>query len=69
MGGEKDAKGDGKTKHKTTKLKKLSDHESAGAGGDALKNRWVVCTCVCLYDTWGRKKKKKMDTKMIWRQA
>lgn len=41
MGREKDAnvKGDGKAKHKTTKLKKLSDHESAGAGGDSLRNR------------------------------
>uniref|UniRef100_A0A7N6B0V0 DNA topoisomerase I n=1 Tax=Anabas testudineus TaxID=64144 RepID=A0A7N6B0V0_ANATE len=40
MGREKDAnvKGDGKAKHKTTKLKKLSDHESAGAGGDSLRN-------------------------------
>ncbi|XP_029009585.1 DNA topoisomerase I, mitochondrial [Betta splendens] len=38
MGGEKDAEGDGKTKHKATKLKKLSNHESAGAGGDTLKN-------------------------------
>lgn len=47
MGREKDAKGEeGKAKHKATKLKKLSDYESAGAGGDAIKIRWVVCVCV-----------------------
>lgn len=40
MGTDKEAKGDnGKAKHKTTKLKKPSDHESAGARGDAIKNR------------------------------
>ncbi|XP_028263769.1 DNA topoisomerase I, mitochondrial [Parambassis ranga] len=38
MGREKDAKGDGKIKHKTAKLKKLRDCDSAGAGGDTLKN-------------------------------
>ncbi|XP_070762778.1 DNA topoisomerase I, mitochondrial isoform X2 [Enoplosus armatus] len=38
MGREKDAKGEGKPKHKSTKLKKLSDSESAGAGGDTIKN-------------------------------
>ncbi|KAK9517018.1 hypothetical protein VZT92_024915 [Zoarces viviparus] len=38
MGREKDAKGDGKAKHKATKLKKLSDNEGAVAGGDAIKN-------------------------------
>lgn len=38
MGREKDAKREGKAKHKA-KLKKLSDCESAGAGGDAIKNR------------------------------
>ncbi|XP_041794346.1 DNA topoisomerase I, mitochondrial [Chelmon rostratus] len=37
MGREKDAKREGKAKHKA-KLKKLSDCESAGAGGDAIKN-------------------------------
>ncbi|KAF0041445.1 hypothetical protein F2P81_007343 [Scophthalmus maximus] len=35
MGREKDAKGNGKAKNKETKLKRLSDHERAGAGGDA----------------------------------
>lgn len=39
MGREKDAKGEGKAKYKATKLKRLSDNESAGAGGDAIKNR------------------------------
>lgn len=38
MGREKDAKGEVKAKHKATKLKKLSDDESAGAGGDAIEN-------------------------------
>ncbi|XP_051237512.1 DNA topoisomerase I, mitochondrial [Dicentrarchus labrax] len=38
MGREKDAKGEGKTKHKATKLKRLSDNESAGAGGDTIRN-------------------------------
>ncbi|XP_039989843.1 DNA topoisomerase I, mitochondrial [Xiphias gladius] len=38
MGREKDAKGDGKAKHRATKLKRLSDHEIAGARGDTLKN-------------------------------
>ncbi|XP_047452851.1 DNA topoisomerase I, mitochondrial [Mugil cephalus] len=38
MGREKDAKGDAKAKHKATKLKKLSDCESAGAGGDSITN-------------------------------
>uniref|UniRef100_UPI0037E72D7C DNA topoisomerase I, mitochondrial n=1 Tax=Semicossyphus pulcher TaxID=241346 RepID=UPI0037E72D7C len=40
MGGEKDAKGDGKAKHKSTKLKRLSDNERAGAAGDnvSIKN-------------------------------
>ncbi|XP_071314234.1 DNA topoisomerase I, mitochondrial [Trachinotus anak] len=38
MGREKDAKGEGKAKHKATKLKRLSDHASAGAGGDTLMN-------------------------------
>ncbi|XP_078113997.1 DNA topoisomerase I, mitochondrial [Sander vitreus] len=37
MGREKDAKGEGKAKHKAKKLKKLSDSESAGPGGDAIK--------------------------------
>ncbi|XP_068579137.1 DNA topoisomerase 1 isoform X2 [Cebidichthys violaceus] len=38
MGRGKDTKGEGKAKHKATKLKRLSDHESAVAGGDAIKN-------------------------------
>nr|XP_046250643.1 DNA topoisomerase I, mitochondrial [Scatophagus argus] len=39
MGREKDAKGgEGKAKEKATKLKKLSDYDSAGAGGDTIKN-------------------------------
>ncbi|KAM9753932.1 DNA topoisomerase I, mitochondrial isoform 2-T3 [Menidia menidia] len=38
MGREKDAKGDSKAQHKATKLKRLSDRESAGAGGDQIKN-------------------------------
>ncbi|KAF3689098.1 DNA topoisomerase 1 [Channa argus] len=38
MGREKEGKGDVKVKHKATKLKRLSDHETAGAGGDAPKN-------------------------------
>ncbi|XP_033181143.1 DNA topoisomerase I, mitochondrial isoform X2 [Mastacembelus armatus] len=38
MGREKDAKTDGKAKHKGTKLKKLSELEHAGAGGDTVKN-------------------------------
>ncbi|KAM8751444.1 DNA topoisomerase I, mitochondrial isoform 1-T1 [Acanthopagrus schlegelii] len=38
MGREKDAKGEGKAKYKATKLKRLSDNENAGAGGDAIKN-------------------------------
>nr|XP_020458585.1 DNA topoisomerase I, mitochondrial-like [Monopterus albus] len=37
MGREKDVKGDGKAKHKATKLKRLSGYESAGAGGDTVK--------------------------------
>lgn len=54
MGREKDAKGEeGKAKHKATKLKKLSDYESAGAGGDAIKIRWVVCVCEESKDGWG----------------
>lgn len=39
MGREKDAKGEVKAKHKATKLKKLSDNESAVTGGDAIKIR------------------------------
>ncbi|KAM7002876.1 DNA topoisomerase I, mitochondrial [Tautogolabrus adspersus] len=39
MGGEKDAKGDGKVKHKPTKLKRLSDNESAGAAGDNVSTK------------------------------
>ncbi|XP_030588007.1 DNA topoisomerase I, mitochondrial [Archocentrus centrarchus] len=38
MGREKDAKGDHKAKHKATKLKRLSDCESAGAVGDNIKS-------------------------------
>ncbi|XP_059190256.1 DNA topoisomerase I, mitochondrial [Centropristis striata] len=38
MGREKDGKGEGKAKNKATKLKRLSDYESAGAGGDSIKN-------------------------------
>ncbi|XP_063336233.1 DNA topoisomerase I, mitochondrial [Pelmatolapia mariae] len=37
MGREKDAKEDEKAKHKATKLKRLSDCERAGAGGDNIK--------------------------------
>ncbi|XP_035765816.1 DNA topoisomerase 1 [Neolamprologus brichardi] len=37
MGREKDAKEDEKAKHKATKLKRLSDSERAGAGGDNMK--------------------------------
>lgn len=39
MGREKDGRGEGKAKAKATKLKKLSDNESAGPGGDTIKNR------------------------------
>lgn len=39
MGREKDAKEDEKAKHKATKLKRLSDSERAGAGGDNIKKR------------------------------
>lgn len=47
MGGDKDAKGDGgRAKHKTPKLKPLSDDESAGTGGDATKKNRCVCVCV-----------------------
>lgn len=48
MGGDKDAKGDGgRAKHKTPKLRPLSDDDSAGAGGDATKTRCVrACVCV-----------------------
>lgn len=42
MGGEKDAKGEQKAKHKATKLKKLNDHAAADTGEDALTNRCVV---------------------------
>lgn len=42
MGREKDAKEDEKAKHKATKLKRLSDSERAGAGGDNIKKRWVL---------------------------
>ncbi|KAL7402692.1 hypothetical protein ABVT39_018502 [Epinephelus coioides] len=38
MGREKDVKGEVKAKHKATKLKRLSDNESAGAWGDTIKN-------------------------------
>ncbi|XP_053175969.1 DNA topoisomerase I, mitochondrial [Scomber japonicus] len=38
MGREKDGRGEGKAKAKATKLKKLSDNESAGPGGDTIKN-------------------------------
>ncbi|XP_054475821.1 DNA topoisomerase I, mitochondrial [Anoplopoma fimbria] len=38
MGREKDAKGEGKAKNKATRLKRLSDNDSAGAGGDTIKN-------------------------------
>lgn len=54
MGREKDAEKDGKAKTKATKLKKLSDHESAGAGGDAPKNRWVMCVCGELQTLMGK---------------
>lgn len=39
MGRETDVKAEGKTRHKATKLKKLSDHESAGAQGDVIENK------------------------------
>nr|XP_029134147.1 DNA topoisomerase I, mitochondrial-like isoform X1 [Labrus bergylta]XP_029134148.1 DNA topoisomerase I, mitochondrial-like isoform X1 [Labrus bergylta]XP_029134149.1 DNA topoisomerase I, mitochondrial-like isoform X1 [Labrus bergylta]XP_029134150.1 DNA topoisomerase I, mitochondrial-like isoform X1 [Labrus bergylta] len=39
MGGEKNAKGDEKAKHKPTKLKRLSDHESAAGDKASTKNR------------------------------
>ncbi|KAA8590439.1 hypothetical protein FQN60_014373 [Etheostoma spectabile] len=42
MGREKDAKGEGKAKHKAKKLKELSDSESAGPGGDTTKYRESV---------------------------
>lgn len=42
MGREKDPKGEGKVKHKTTKLKRLSDCDNAGAGAEIMKNRWAV---------------------------
>lgn len=52
MGREKEPKGDGKAKHKATKLKKLTeDCESAGAGGDADTHKLVNNEC-------GRKSKK-----------
>lgn len=38
MGREKDAKGEEDSKHKATKLKRLNGHESAGAGGDTIRN-------------------------------
>ncbi|XP_007553331.1 DNA topoisomerase I, mitochondrial [Poecilia latipinna] len=39
MGRESDAKGDAKLKQKGTKLKRLSDRENAGSGGDLIKKR------------------------------
>ncbi|XP_034444014.1 DNA topoisomerase 1-like [Hippoglossus hippoglossus] len=39
MGIEKEAKGDGKPKHRAPKLKRLSDEESPGAGGDTIKDK------------------------------
>ncbi|PWA33117.1 hypothetical protein CCH79_00012999 [Gambusia affinis] len=39
MGRESDAKGDAKLKQKGTKLKRLSDRENAGSGGDLTKKR------------------------------
>ncbi|XP_055004095.1 DNA topoisomerase I, mitochondrial isoform X2 [Boleophthalmus pectinirostris] len=38
MGREKDSKEKEKSKHRSSKLKKLSGHESAGAEGDAVKS-------------------------------
>lgn len=56
MGGDNDAKGDGgRAKHKTPKLKSLSDDDSAGAGGDAAKTRCVrVCVCKLRWMGWWR---------------
>lgn len=39
MGREKDAKEEGQARSKATSLKKLSDHESTRAGGDAIKHK------------------------------
>lgn len=48
MGGDKDGKRDGgRAKHKMPKQKPLGDDDSAGAGGDATKNR-CVCVRVCV---------------------
>lgn len=59
MGREKEPKGDGKAKHKATKLKKLTeDCESAGAGGDADTHKLVNNEC-------GRKSKKKKRTTRV----
>lgn len=39
MGRETDVKAEEKVRHKATKLKKQSDHESAGAQGDVIDNK------------------------------
>ncbi|XP_075998480.1 DNA topoisomerase I, mitochondrial isoform X2 [Genypterus blacodes] len=44
MGREKEAKGEGKAKHKATKLKRLSDQESAGAGGETPQKKGGAST-------------------------
>ncbi|KAF1387269.1 hypothetical protein PFLUV_G00103620 [Perca fluviatilis] len=60
MGREKDAKGEGKAKHKAKKLKKLSDSESAGPGGDTIK--YSVKSTTSTEKTDNGKSRKKVKT-------
>ncbi|TDH09149.1 hypothetical protein EPR50_G00083610 [Perca flavescens] len=60
MGREKDAKGEGKAKHKAKKLRKLSDSESAGPGGDTIK--YSVKSTTSTEKTDNGKSRKKVKT-------
>ncbi|XP_032378158.1 DNA topoisomerase 1 [Etheostoma spectabile] len=60
MGREKDAKGEGKAKHKAKKLKELSDSESAGPGGDTTK--YSVKSTTSTEKTHNGKSRKKVKT-------
>ncbi|KAM7414136.1 hypothetical protein PAMA_019112 [Pampus argenteus] len=59
MGREKDAKGQGKAKHKASKLKRLSD-DIAGAEGDTIKNRCSAKPTKSAEKTDNEKAKKKV---------
>ncbi|XP_042352155.1 DNA topoisomerase I, mitochondrial [Plectropomus leopardus] len=65
MGREKDAKGEEKAKHKARKLKKLSDNESAGAGGDTMNSTRSTKSTEKTYNGKSHKKVKTPDTETL----